>query len=121
MLGFEQKCDIFIIHLECYPVVFVFACYELHTFPPAYLLLMPSSYKTSPDIVALLLMGALSLKMVIFRSGVAPDLVDEVYLGNVLSAGIGQAPARQAAISAGLPHSTVCTTVNKVRRGVHLN
>ncbi len=53
--------------------------------------------------------------MIMFRSGVAPDLVDEVYLGNVLSAGVGQAPARQAALSAGLPYSTVCTTVNKVR------
>ncbi len=52
-----------------------------------------------------------------FRSGVAPDLVDEVYLGNVLSAGVGQAPARQAALSAGLPYSAVCTTVNKVRGG----
>ncbi len=53
--------------------------------------------------------------MFMFRSGVAPDLVDEVYLGNVLSTGVGQAPARQAAINAGLPYSTVCTTVNKVR------
>ncbi len=53
--------------------------------------------------------------MNMFRSGVSPDLVDEVYLGNVLSAGVGQAPARQAALNAGLPYSTVCTTVNKVR------
>lgn len=40
--------------------------------------------------------------------------VQEVYMGNVLQAGIGQAPARQAAIGAGLPISTICTTVNKV-------
>eukprot|EP01084_Bolivina_argentea_P050474 92830_1 len=59
-------------------------------------------------------LGGFAVKEALNRSGVAPDLVDEVYLGNVLSTGVGQAPARQAAISAGLPYSTVCTTVNKV-------
>ena len=46
-------------------------------------------------------------------TGVTPSQVDEVIMGNVVSAGVGQAPARQAAIFAGLPESTVCTTVNK--------
>jgi len=45
---------------------------------------------------------------------VAPDKVQEVFFGNVLSAGMGQAPARQAALKAGIPNSTDCTTINKV-------
>jgi hypothetical protein len=45
---------------------------------------------------------------------VDPALVQEVYFGNVLSANLGQAPARQAALGAGIPNNVVCTTVNKV-------
>jgi acetyl-CoA C-acetyltransferase len=48
------------------------------------------------------------------RAGVSPDLVDEVLMGNVLSAGLGQNPARQASIFAGLPDSVPATTINKV-------
>ncbi|TWU76169.1 erg10, acetyl-CoA C-acetyltransferase [Metarhizium rileyi] len=48
------------------------------------------------------------------RAGIKPEQVDEVFFGNVLSAGLGQAPARQCAIGAGLPNSTISTTVNKV-------
>jgi acetyl-CoA C-acetyltransferase len=48
------------------------------------------------------------------RAGITPDLVDEVIMGNVLQAGVGQAPARQAAIFAGLPPSVECMTINKV-------
>lgn len=48
------------------------------------------------------------------RAGVAPETVQEVFFGNVLSANLGQNPARQAALGAGLSNSTVCTTVNKV-------
>lgn len=48
------------------------------------------------------------------RSGVDPSLVEEVFFGNVLSANLGQAPARQASIGAGLPTAAGCTTVNKV-------
>lgn len=48
------------------------------------------------------------------RSGVDPSLVEEVFFGNVLSANLGQAPARQASIGAGLPATAPCTTVNKV-------
>ncbi|MBI4387004.1 MAG: thiolase family protein [Elusimicrobia bacterium] len=51
---------------------------------------------------------------VVARSGFPPDQVSEVVMGNVLSAGIGQAPARQAMIAAGIPASTGATTVNKV-------
>ncbi|MFA7330362.1 MAG: acetyl-CoA C-acetyltransferase [Candidatus Delongbacteria bacterium] len=59
-------------------------------------------------------LGAVVVAEVLKRAGVRPELVDEVILGNVLPAGEGQAPARQAAIFAGLPEHVACTTVNKV-------
>jgi acetyl-CoA C-acetyltransferase len=59
-------------------------------------------------------LGAVAIQAVLERSGVAPDWVDEVWMGNVLSAGVGQAPARQAAIYGGLPHKVPATTVSKV-------
>ncbi len=59
-------------------------------------------------------LGAIAVQAAVERAGVKPDQVDEVYLGNVLSAGIGQAPARQAAIFGGLPHKVPATTVSKV-------
>ena len=59
-------------------------------------------------------LGAVAIKGALEKSGVRPSDVDEVYFGNVLQAGVGQAPARQAAIFAGLPDTTPCTTINKV-------
>jgi acetyl-CoA C-acetyltransferase len=59
-------------------------------------------------------LGAVVVAEVLRRAGVSPDAVDEVILGNVLPAGEGQAPARQAAIFAGLPERAACTTINKV-------
>ncbi len=59
-------------------------------------------------------LGAIVIKEVIRRSGIAPDALDEVIMGNVVSAGIGQAPARQAALHAGLPDDTPALTINKV-------
>jgi len=59
-------------------------------------------------------LSAITIKAALERGGVKPEQVSEAILGNVLSANLGQAPARQAAILAGLPYSTVCTTVNKV-------
>jgi acetyl-CoA C-acetyltransferase len=59
-------------------------------------------------------LGALAIREALRRSGVAPDAVDEVIFGCVLSGGLGQAPARQAALGAGLPDSVPCTTINKV-------
>lgn len=59
-------------------------------------------------------LGAIAIKAALERSGVQPDQVNEVFMGNVVSAGIGQAPAQQASIFAGLPTSIPCTTVNKV-------
>ena len=59
-------------------------------------------------------LGAVAIKAALADSQVAPAQVDEVILGCVLSAGIGQAPARQAALGAGLPNATPATTVNKM-------
>lgn len=59
-------------------------------------------------------LGAVAIKAAVERSGVPVDQIDDVYMGCVLPANLGQAPARQAAIFAGLPQSTPCTTVNKV-------
>lgn len=59
-------------------------------------------------------LGSLAIREAIKRSGLTPDQVEEVFMGCVLTAGVGQAPARQAAIFAGLPNSTPCTTINKV-------
>jgi acetyl-CoA C-acetyltransferase len=59
-------------------------------------------------------LGAEAIKSAVATSGVKPQDIDQVFMGNVLGAGMGQAPARQAAIFAGLPNSTPCTTVNKV-------
>ncbi len=59
-------------------------------------------------------LGAIAIRSALERAGVAAGDVDEVYMGNVVQAGVGQAPARQAALGAGLPQSVPCTTVNKV-------
>jgi len=59
-------------------------------------------------------LGAIAIKGAIERGGVNPVSVDEVIMGNVLSAGVGQAPARQASIYAGLPQSVECLTINKM-------
>jgi acetyl-CoA C-acetyltransferase len=59
-------------------------------------------------------LGATAIKAALEQSGLAADAVAEVIMGCVLPANLGQAPARQAALAAGLPKSTGCTTINKV-------
>jgi acetyl-CoA C-acetyltransferase len=59
-------------------------------------------------------LGATAVKAAIERAGISGEQVDKVFMGNVLSAGLGQAPARQAALGAGLPRSAEAVTVNKV-------
>jgi acetyl-CoA C-acetyltransferase len=59
-------------------------------------------------------LGAIAIKGALTKINLSPEMVGEVYMGNVVSAGLGQAPARQAAIYAGLPDTVPCTTVNKV-------
>ena len=59
-------------------------------------------------------LGAVAIRAALEDAGMPADKVDEVLMGNVLPAGLGQAPARQAALAAGLPTSVTCTTVSKV-------
>jgi acetyl-CoA C-acetyltransferase len=59
-------------------------------------------------------LGATAIKAAVERAGIKAEDVQEVIMGNVLSAGLGQAPARQAALSAGLPLGVGCTTINKM-------
>ncbi|MGY3856676.1 thiolase family protein [Aeromonas intestinalis] len=59
-------------------------------------------------------LGACAIAAAMASAGLQGEQIDEVYMGNVLSAGVGQAPARQAALKAGLPNSVPCTTLNKV-------
>lgn len=66
------------------------------------------SAKTAPEL------GAVAIKSAVEKAGINKDNIQEVIFGNVLTAGVGQAPARQAAIYAGLPNSVECMTINKV-------
>ena len=59
-------------------------------------------------------LGAIAIKNSLEKIKLNPNLIDEVLMGNVLQAGVGQAPARQAAIFAGIPETVPCTTINKV-------
>lgn len=59
-------------------------------------------------------LGAIAIQEAVHRSGIDPATLDEVIMGNVVSAGIGQAPARQAALHAGLPDDLPAVTINKV-------
>ncbi len=59
-------------------------------------------------------LGSIAIKGALDKGGINPEQVEEVFMGNVLTAGVGQAPARQAALGAGIPNTVPCTTVNKV-------
>jgi acetyl-CoA C-acetyltransferase len=59
-------------------------------------------------------LGGIAIKGALDESGIDPNLIDEVMMGCVIQAGLGQAPARQAALAAGLPNKVICSTINKV-------
>jgi acetyl-CoA C-acetyltransferase len=59
-------------------------------------------------------LGSIAIKGAIEKAGIKPDMVEEVIMGNVVSANVGQNPTRQAVLGAGLPHQVRCSTVNKV-------
>ena len=59
-------------------------------------------------------LGGIAIKAAVERAGIKPEDVQLVHMGEVLQAAVGQAPARQAALFAGLPNSVPCVTVNKV-------
>lgn len=72
------------------------------------------SFMGSLSTVSASQLGAAAIKGALNKINLDPNLVDEVFMGNVVQAGVGQAPARQAAIYAGLSNEVTCTTVNKV-------
>ncbi|WP_299063771.1 acetyl-CoA C-acyltransferase [uncultured Polaribacter sp.] len=72
------------------------------------------SFMGSLSTIAAPKLGAVAIKGALEKIQLDSNLVEEVFMGNVVSAGLGQAPARQAAIFAGIPNSVPCTTVNKV-------
>lgn len=72
------------------------------------------SFQSSLSSLSATQLGGVAVKGLLDRTGIEPEKVNEVYMGNVCSAGLGQAPARQSAIFAGLPDKTICTTVHKV-------
>ena len=72
------------------------------------------SFDGSLAAVAATQLGATAIKGALQKIKLDPSEVEEVYMGNVISANLGQAPARQAAVLAGLPYSVQCTTINKV-------
>lgn len=59
-------------------------------------------------------LGSAAIKGALTKAGVSPDAINEVFMGNVLTGGVGQAPARQASLGAGIPDSVPCSTINKV-------
>ena len=59
-------------------------------------------------------LGATAIKGAMLKANISADMINEVFMGNVLQANLGQAPARQAAVFAGIPHEVPCTTINKV-------
>src|SRR6266571_7149506 len=59
-------------------------------------------------------LGAIAIKEAVHRSGIDPEAIEEVIMGNVVSAGVGQAPARQAAVQSGLSVDIPAVTINKV-------
>jgi acetyl-CoA C-acetyltransferase len=72
------------------------------------------SYQGALSTVPAVRLGAAAVAEAVRRAGLAPDQVDEVIMGQVLQGGCGQAPARQAAVYAGLPHAVECLTLHKV-------
>lgn len=72
------------------------------------------SFLGSLSTVSATKLGSFAIKGALDKIGLKPEMVSEVIMGNVVQAGLGQAPARQAAIGAGIPYSVPCSTVNKV-------
>src|SRR5579862_2138418 len=91
---------------------------RMSSMPPVYIVSAArtpiGAYLGSLSTVTAPHLGATAIKGALARAGLAPDTIQEVFMGNVLSAGIGQAPARQAMIHAGIPNKVPATTVSKV-------
>ena len=72
------------------------------------------SFGGSLSTVSATKLGSIAIKGAMDKINLDPNIIDEVYMGNVISSGLGQAPAKQAAIFAGINNNTPCTTINKV-------
>ncbi|MEM7001419.1 MAG: HlyD family efflux transporter periplasmic adaptor subunit, partial [Pseudomonadota bacterium] len=72
------------------------------------------SFQGTLSTVPAVQLGATAIRAAVERASIKPDQIDEVMMGQVVTAGAGQAPARQAALGAGLPNSVPCSTINKV-------
>ena len=72
------------------------------------------SFGGSLSTISATALGGIAIKGALENAGLSKDLIDEVIMGSVIQAGLGQAPARQAAKAAGLPDKVICTTINKV-------
>ena len=72
------------------------------------------SFMGSLSAISATKLGGIAIKGALEKINLAPEMVAEVYMGNVVAAGLGQAPAKQAAMYAGIPDTVPCTTVNKV-------
>ncbi|MEE2931283.1 MAG: acetyl-CoA C-acyltransferase [Bacteroidota bacterium] len=72
------------------------------------------SYQGSLSSISCPKLGSIAIKGAMKKANISPNIIDEVFMGNVLQANLGQAPARQAAIFAGISEETPCTTINKV-------
>ena len=72
------------------------------------------SFGGSLSTISATALGGIAIKGALEKAGLTKDLIDEVIMGSVIQAGLGQAPARQAAKAAGLPDKVICTTINKV-------
>ena len=72
------------------------------------------SFGGSLSTISATALGGIAIKGALEKAGLSKDLIDEVIMGSVIQAGLGQAPARQAAKAAGLPDKVICTTINKV-------
>ncbi|KAG0150795.1 hypothetical protein CROQUDRAFT_37895 [Cronartium quercuum f. sp. fusiforme G11] len=90
----------------------------LHTLPEVYIIAAGrtpvGSFAGSLKALTAPELGAQVVKGTIARAGIKPEQVEEIFIGNVLQAGVGQSPARQVALGAGCPNTTEATTINKV-------
>ncbi|KAK7541020.1 acetyl-CoA acetyltransferase IB [Phyllosticta citribraziliensis] len=90
----------------------------MSSLPPVYIVSAARTpvgmFQGSVSSLSAVQLGSHAIKSAVERAAIKPENVEEVYFGNVLSANLGQNPARQCAIGAGLPEATVATTVNKV-------
>eukprot|EP00794_Sanderia_malayensis_P000173 gene173-786_t len=118
-LGFREFPGLLTLRTFCTPTRDLFPSWLRYSLVQNVVIVSASrtpigSFKSALASVPCPKLGSIAIKSAIDKAGIEPHHVGEVYMGNVLSAMAGQAPARQAALGAGLPETTPCTTINKV-------